>query len=104
MGVAVCESLGVGELRCGGVVVCGSHGVGVALWGSCRVWGLRWLPNYNSSRFWCFLTFPRFFRLRKKIEHLKNPHWPNCLPWLIFQGIWNRQGCYCCLGGVSIQF
>ena len=28
MGVAVCESRGVGELQGGGVVVCGSHGVG----------------------------------------------------------------------------
>ena len=27
MGVTVCESCGVGKLRCGGVVVCGSHGV-----------------------------------------------------------------------------
>ena len=28
MGVGVCESRGVGELQCGGVVMCGSHGVG----------------------------------------------------------------------------
>ena len=99
IGVTVCGSCSVWESRCVQVAMWGSCGVwqswceGVALWGSCSVWGSRWLPKLNSLRFWRFLTFPRFFHLRKKIDYLKNPHWPNRLPWLIFQGIWNRQGC-----------
>ena len=41
MGVAVCESCGVGKLRCGGVVVCGSHGVGELHCGGVAVCGGR---------------------------------------------------------------
>ena len=39
MGVAVCESCGVGELQCGGVVVCGSHGMGELHCGEVAVCG-----------------------------------------------------------------
>ena len=39
MGVAVCESRGVGKLRCEGVVVCGSHGVGELHCGGVAVCG-----------------------------------------------------------------
>ena len=83
LGLVVRESCVVWELRC----------VRVALWGSRSVWGSRWLLKLNSLRFWRYFTFPRFFRLRKNVDYLKNVYWPNRLPWLIFQGIWNRQGC-----------
>ena len=105
MGVAVCESRGVGELRCEGDVVCGSHGVGELHCGGVAVSGGR--GGYQSL-FHCvygfFFNFPRFFRLRKKIDFIKNPNWLNRLPWLIFKGVWNKQGCQSYLGGVSIRF
>ena len=86
--VAVWASCGVGELWC----------VAAMVWGSCIVGklqcaGVKMVTKALLIAFLAFFNFLRFFHLRKKIDKLKNPHWPNCLTWLIFQGIWNRQGC-----------
>ena len=76
----MCEHRGVGELQCGGVVVCGSHGVGELHCGGVAVCGgARGLSNLNLLRFWLSLIFPRFFRLRIKIDNSKNLQWPNRL-------------------------
>ena len=41
MGVAVCESRGVGELQCRGVVVCDSCNIG-----DCHCWGNAFCGDY----------------------------------------------------------
>ena len=67
MGVAVCGSFGVWELRRVGVAVLGICGVrvlqfvGVEAWGSCSVWGLwcgkvvvwRVAADCSVSKMWC---------------------------------------------------
>ena len=67
MGVAVCESCGVGKLRCGGVVVCGSHGMGELHCGRVAVCGGQ--GGYQSlihCVFGVFTNFSAFFPFAQK--------------------------------------
>ena len=72
------------EFHCEGVAVCLGHG-------GYQTIVMAYFGVFNF--FACIL-------FRKKINNLKKLQFA----WLIFQGIWNRQGCQCCLDSVSIQF
>ena len=76
------------ELLCGGVAAWGSCGVGesqfgdVAVCGGCSIWGSQWLTNLRSL---LFRRFPRFPRISRKTNYLKNSLRLNRLPQLILQ-------------------
>ena len=58
-----------GKLRCGGIAVRELRCWGVAVWGSCSIWGSQWLPNLGSLR---FRRFPRFLHISQKTNYFKN--------------------------------